>query len=583
MHPFRALGSAISELVKGDDRIGSDQSVLARSIMFLTLPFRLLFGFMVFMVQAWASSRPGFAFIGALPMIIVSLLFFSALLAADFFYSEAKLVGGNLGYYGYHAAENGDVTPEWSHMFAEKLVTLSPESNQFKLLLGESFDRMEEPVKAFDVVSSMASFDNTGVAGAHIWLAEYYLRNPHAKTIHADSDREVLASKHLTFAVEQEPENGKAHMNLVNIYLSKCRQFEKKSPKFIENAELAIKHLSALADAGQLQVIPKLAELNIEMGNLELAKRYLEKTVIRLHPFARRQPENFQIWLTMVQCAILAENFDEALELVKEGMQMTSDRSSKQKLQQLASMIFLKRSGDFTDMSNPSQYRMRLEALGQAIQINPADKTLYLKLLDFIGDKKLAQEKTLATDKLNQAVANTVGDRLDFSAADEDWLRDAITDSKVTGVVHSLLGMKDVSQGNVSDGAKHWRIAEQQNSRTQIIINNLIDVAAKDRANEFANMRDMITLAIELFPDQPIFYQTRGVFHKNQSRIDEAIKDLLYASEKMPAMIVLHRHLADCYKLQGDQAKVDEQEGLLHQKLNQLNDADRKLIEASIQ
>jgi hypothetical protein len=119
----------------------------------------------------------------------------------------------------------------------------------------------------------------------------------------------------------------------------------------------------------------------------------------------------------------------------------------------------------------------------------------------------------------------------------------------------------------VSDGEKHWRIAEQQFSSTQIVVNNLIDVAAKDRANEFANMQDMITLGIELFPDQPIFYQTRGVYLKNHGRTEEAI----------------HQHLADCYAVLGNPEKVAEHEGLLKQKLNQLDEADRKLVEASIQ
>ena len=143
--------------------------------------------------------------------------------------------------------------------------------------------------------------------------------------------------------------------------------------------------------------------------------------------------------------------------------------------------------------------------------------------------------------------------------------------------------MQEISKGNVSDGEKHWRIAEQQFSSTQIVVNNLIDVAAKDRANEFANMQDMITLGIELFPDQPIFYQTRGVYLKNHGRTEEAIQDLLYASEQMPNMVALHQHLADCYAVLGNPEKVAEHEGLLKQKLNQLDEADRKLVEASIQ
>ena len=587
LNPFRALGHAVSDLIKGDDRIGADQSFVLRLVQLLTLPFRLFYGFLVFMVQAWASSRPGFAFIGALPMIIVSFLFFSALLASDFIYNEASKIGFNEGYLKYHSQYSRD-DPEFAHIFAEKLVELKPELNRYKFYLGESYERLGNSLKAIDAVSYVAPFDSSASPGAHTWMAEYYMRHEDAKDRFTEVERDALASKHLTFAVQQDPDNKKAHMNLVSIYMTNCRALDKKSPEYLENAKLAMSHLRNVASgelktADQLRAIPMLAEFQIEMGDGFAAKQQLELEIIRLHPVARRQPEVFELWLTMVRCAILAEDYQQALALVKEGIQLTSNKESKRRMRQLASMIFLKKSDDFINMSNYEHYRLRLHALSEAIKLNPTDKVVYLKLLEFIGDRNAAQAAPQPTDDVSKAIAKVVGDRLDFSGADENWLSDAIAISPVPGVVHSLLGMQEVSKGNVSDGEKHWRIAEQQFSSTQIVVNNLIDVAAKDRANEFANMQDMITLGIELFPDQPIFYQTRGVYLKNHGRTEEAIKDLLYASEQMPNMIALHQHLADCYKILGNQEKVLEQEGLLKQKLSQLDEADRKLVNASIQ
>ena len=89
-----------------------------------------------------------------------------------------------------------------------------------------------------------------------------------------------------------------------------------------------------------------------------------------------------------------------------------------------------------------------------------------------------------------------------------------------------LLGMREISKGNISEGEKHWRIAERQFEGTQIIINNLIDVAVNERPKEFNHLLDMITLGIELFPNQPNFYQTRGVYLMKQGAFENAIDDL---------------------------------------------------------
>jgi tetratricopeptide (TPR) repeat protein len=587
LHPFRALGHAVSDLIKGDDRIGADQTVVSKIVQLLTFPFRLFYGFLVFMVQAWASSRPGFAFIGAIPMIVVSLLFFSALLASDFIYNESTTMGVNEGYLKYHIDVSKD-NPEHAHIFAEKLVELKPESNKYKFLLGESYERMGNTLKAIDVITYVAPFERSASPQAHTWMAEYYMRHEDAKDTYTEAERDALASKHLAFAVEQDPANKTVLMNLVSIYLAKCRNLDKNSPEYLQNANQALAHLSEIASGElrtvqQLRAIPMWAELQIEMGNGAAAKQHLEMEIIRLHPIARRQPELFEVWMTMVRCAILAEDHQQALSLVKEGMQLTSNKETKRRMRQLASMIFLKKSDDFTNMSRYEHYRLRLHALSEAIKLNPTDKVVYLKLLDFIGNRQTSPVEQQPDNAVSKAIARVVGDRLDFSGVNEKWLSDAIAVSPAPGVIHALIGMQEISKGNVSDGEKHWRIAEQQFSSTQIVVNNLIDVAAKDRANEFANMQDMITLGIELFPDQPIFYQTRGVYLKNHGRTEEAIQDLLYASEQMPNMVALHQHLADCYAVLGNPEKVAEHEGLLKQKLNQLDEADRKLVEASIQ
>ena len=93
----------------------------------------------------------------------------------------------------------------------------------------------------------------------------------------------------------------------------------------------------------------------------------------------------------------------------------------------------------------------------------------------------------------------------------------------------------------------------------------------------------MTTVGIELFPDQAVFYRTRGVFFMTQGKWDEAIRDFVYTSNELPSMIPVHTYLIECYEHLGDSKNVHEQETILEEKLSQLSQAERKRIEAAIE
>ena len=92
----------------------------------------------------------------------------------------------------------------------------------------------------------------------------------------------------------------------------------------------------------------------------------------------------------------------------------------------------------------------------------------------------------------------------------------------------------------------------------------------------------MITLGIELFPDEAVFYRTRGVFFMTQDKWEDAIRDFVYTSDEMPNMIPVHQYLVECYEQIGDAGNVQEQKIILEEKLSQLSQAERKRIEAAI-
>jgi tetratricopeptide (TPR) repeat protein len=406
-------------------------------------------------------------------------------------------------------------------------------------------------------------------------LARYYMRSQNSSL--DDVRREELVRQHLDHATSVDPNNQMAHMSMAALYIEKARREKKDSDPYKANLELAVEQLTRVANGrltlNQIRAIPQLIELQLELGNEAQAKRHSEYVTARLLPIARKNPEVFDLWLTVVRCSVLIKNHDEALDAVKEALQLSKDKTVKRSILQLASMIYLQKASSFQDMSDRQQYIQRLNGLCEAIRLNPTDKAVFLKLLDYVNSGPST------APRIEQTSGRTTA--LDFSSVEEIWLRDAIIGSPVPGVIHALLGMRAISAGKVSEGEKHWRIAEQQFVNTQIVVNNLIDVAAKNRPEEYPNILEMITVAIELFPEQPVFYQTRGVYMKNQGNLEAAVADLNYAMEKMPQMISLHQYLILCYELLGDEQKVTEQRILMEEKLSQLDDNNRKLVEAS--
>ena len=576
MTPWNAVREVFDEYSGSRRRSRYDEKTMAERVTgFLTLPFRLLFGFFMFLISSWSTSRNGYAFLKAVPVLGAVGGFGGALLVADLVNTEGKRLAHNRGHFQFHIGES----PEHCEMFARNLINLKAEPENIHKL-GLAYDLDNEPVKAYDLMLFLApdnmleqlSGDEPGVnleitpgfSNAHIWLSQYYAKT---RTLDiTDQLRDALVEQHLKIAVELEPENKLALFKLAMLHLGEVQKSDKDSPEYRELAEKTIGELERVVDNSggitrlQLLAMPKLIALQIEVeeDQLELQKR-LAQQINRLQPLAERFPDEVDILLTQIRCAILMEDFPRALSIVGNGFSLAKTSAAKQKILAMSSMIYLEEANQYSDLTNPIQFRGRVHTLAEAIMSNPRERGIYIKLLDFIG-----------TIPSEPGVIN------------QEWLSDSINGAKNPGIIHCLLGFKKVSTGKVVEGEKHWRIAERQYGNSRLIINNLMDVAAAERPNEFKDLLETMSLAIEMFPDQPVFYRTRGVFLASLERYKEAIEDLVVASEKLPNVIDVHQHLINCYEKTGDEDKAFEQKQILENKLGLLGEAQRKQLEAAI-
>ena len=306
----------------------------------------------------------------------------------------------------------------------------------------------------------------------------------------------------------------------------------------------------------QLKSIPRLAQMYEDLGKDDVAKRMLQTYITRLEPIARDNPTIFEIWLVIVRCATMTKDYDQAREIIQDAVYQTvRDQTVRERLIRLLANVSVQEADNFDSVDDLDSYKGRLFALCNAIRTDPRSREAYVRLIDYAAPETLVEEKAI-------------------------WLRDSIIGCPNPAVIHVILGIQDIKDGNFVQGQKHWRIADQQFDLAQYIVNNMIELAISEKPDTFGNALDMITVALELFPEQAALYQTRGLYYKNNQEYDNAIKDLEYAVEKIPTLIPARQMLMECYEATGNEEKVTETQVQINEMIRKLDDAQRAAVQA---
>lgn len=580
--PFTSVAKFFTRRMSRQDSIDADQSPVSQLIGWLTLPIRFLVGWLIFMVQSWTTSRSGAAFLKAIPALVGMGGLSIALLAADVIHNKSRQVGTNLAYFEFQL-NNAPDHPEYAEIFAERLVDLQPDNLENRFRLGLVRDRKGDSVRALDIMSSLAPKDQVGMPKAHVWQAEQYADQLKAGEI-SDS---TLVRKHLELAIEANPGQLNAHFELANLEIEELAQLDETTPDYQVKIESIIGHLTQICDAPfaseyvgiQLAALPRLLELLRDQGRQAEAKQRLQSELFRMDQLAINNPDGaLRVRQTMVAAALKLNDYQQAIINLQEARKVARTDQARRLVQQMFSMVKLENAGDFKDMNDRLQYTQRLVLLCEAILLNPFDSKAGIEVIDFIAqsnEKKLDNITGISHEQVRMDWLTGIGSY--YTDPDERKLS-----PRVRSVVHVLTGIQEISTGNVSGGKKYWKIAERQNENIHYVVNLLLQVIALQRPDEFSNVFDMISLAIELFPEQPRFYATRGVYLRRQKRYEEAITDLKHASDEDQESHLLYFYLVDCYQKLGDETNAQEYQALLDGILSRKNELLRKRAEEEI-
>ena len=579
MAPFRAIQDWVGDAISGDDssfRGGQGNPV----VRILTLPFRLLWGFAVFMVQAWTTSRNGIAFLRGLPAF--SILAFTPFLLWVFSnYNRQISLGPTMG---YHEMHNRNESPEKAILFSKKLVDLRPDSMEFKYMLAEDIARngdeeeatrimqflagdttvpdvVEAPVGTDDESSdpdaaSEAEEEPEKLASAHVWLSQQLIRKQREEGF--DKTRNKLAMDHLRAAIAADPENIRAKVNLIDLYLTRARTYDDGSENYMENLRLARQSLESLTAfenfnrMEQVLAMPQLVDVCVKLGDDVGARRALNNASAKVTRIARMNPEIYEIWFSLVQSAVALKDYDRANEFIKTGYQTVKTQDTRRKIMQLASLVYIQNADDFKDISTEQNFRNRLFALCKAIATNPRDVKIYDRLVDYIDSEA--------------------------SENDQDvWLRNSTDECPIPGVVHILIGTRELLRGDVVGGKTSWDIAQHQFGTTEFVTHRLLSIAIR-KDPKFGEGK-LLDTGLLLFPDQYMLYETRGSIKKGQGLYKEAIEDFKVVVGKMDGLITVHKHLQDCYEKIGDAEKAAFHAKRVSEILDEVEEKEREMYE----
>ena len=219
--PFRAVAHWFGRSSASDHSMRQNRTALGAVLSVLFWPLRLLFGFLTFMVQSWAVSRHGRAFLLGLPAVLAVAGLMSGLWAASFL-RTSRSVAASQAYFQLYRAERPD-EPEIAEMFAEKLVELEPDDDSYKYQLANAQLRSGKNTSVLDIMKYLAPEDQVRYPDAHVWLAQYYLNGLPDMTV---EQRDQIVNQHLDLALSKDPDNMGAHVSLAGLYEMKANEHE---------------------------------------------------------------------------------------------------------------------------------------------------------------------------------------------------------------------------------------------------------------------------------------------------------------------------------------------------------------------
>lgn len=552
--PFRLTGRWLAEFSK-DDRIKDHEGSSVLGV--LLLPLKFIAALFLFMVSAWAISRRGWAFVLGIPAILVVSGGLMATWLHHYFYP--RLTDRWQLYYENFLIDE-DRGPQIAQYFAAKRVVFEPDDDEAKYQLATVWEQVDKRRQAEDLMQHLANKD---LPRAHLWFARKYLAENQTPL---DPDREQKARDHIESALKVDPENPSARALLASFYLIQSADIPKSDPKYLELVERAAAELEFVNQTGSAEAywqLPNLIRSLMELEKEAEARTAFNQARRSMEIFMRRSPDHRlipAIWTTLIRSTIQLNDFQLARSLAGEAIRQGNSFGWGRELLGLETQIVLAEANFYADEQSFSQ---RLDALAAFMVEQPNNS--------IIGDRLIRE---LGVGSEDSEIANHLS-----------RLEQAKLVVRNPEIVHLLLGIGYASQGQIEIASTNWRIAGIRDmEKSEQILRTLLTLMVDKYQTEFQNVLDAVSLAMEMYPNQPLFYEVRGIYWKNQNRFQEAIADFSHAAATIspPRNFTAHLQLVECYEALDNTELANDHRRTLQKMINTAGPSDRRVMEVML-
>lgn len=545
--PLRLARDGFARLFESESFGSASDSFSVQNI--LTFPFRLLWATLAFAVSVWSSSRVASAFLGGLPAILIGLGLLSALTILPWL---LKVDVKSLQIYGVQYTRftepkrdtTGRLDPNFKldlskAMFCgQRLWDATPSENGPKFLYAKAF-LPHRRNQAKDIMTTMANTEVKGFVLAHTWLATDAIT-----ALLAGKDPEAnreFARKHLTLGSGTNEGDITNDSALATLKLAQLYSNEKDYSTsaqiletLFENLAIQIKSRPELISSS-INTSQALLQLYKESNAQEAFDRLKPKVVNQLLQFATNRPDYLQTWLYTVNLLVGSQDYAAALEVCDKAMQLVPRRST-QDIDILRTSVYFRQAANVT-VVDESTFQKKLLHLTEALESFPLLPEVYAGLIAL-----------LKTDVPPESRMT--------------WLENSLLTNKLPVISQVLIGYQAGLDGDMETCQVNWRLAALKNPLAKVVIGLLIKTAMIESKDQLANIRKLLDVALNLFPEDILIKMDLALFAFEDKNYVEAQKLLEEVVKVAPNATLAREALVMTYEAQGlkDQAEIQRQE-----------------------
>lgn len=390
--------------------------------------------------------------------------------------------------------------PAAATLILERLALLDPDQPEYRyqwalaVRLQGKFDR------AMSLLSSIAPLDHAGFAPAHLVIAQRLLDNqPTPETMR-------IAEIHLRRALERQPDSEDALSMLGQLYFAQGKY--KEAERYLLQVVIARPELTLC-----------LAQMYSAMGN----KQSMEVNARRAQKFFRERVDasvdDHASRMNWARMTLLLGDGPTAISILQEGLRLSGEQGYRRALGQayVAWTDALVKAGN----GNVGQCLTLLE---QGIRHDYTNPALIDRLLVLCRAKEPEAGKVRGT------------------------LRQLLAEGVAVSTVNLILGADARERGRLEEARQHFERAFALAPEMPIVINNLAWSLAFSENPDLQRSLGLIESALQRWPNQLNFRETRGQILIKLGRWKEALSDLEAALPALPQNQALHQALAETYR-----------------------------------